>query len=54
MCGGLTNYVIIKEIGQGAAGTVSLVQRKSDNKEFALKKINLSKLEENEKINAAN
>ena len=51
---GLQNYKKVKELGKGAAGSVSLVERISDGEMFALKTISLQCLSETEKRMADN
>ena len=41
---GIAKYVRLKSIGKGAAGVVSLYRSLIDNKEYALKEIDLSRL----------
>ena len=48
----LGNYEIIKEIGKGSFSIVYLVKKKSTQKEFALKKVNIIKLTSKERQNS--
>ena len=48
----LGNYEIIKEIGNGSFSIVYLVKKKSTQKEFALKKVNIIKLTSKERQNS--
>ena len=50
----INDFEIIKQIGSGAFSTVSLVRRKQDNKIYALKRVELSKMMANEKDNSLN
>ena len=50
----LNDFEIIKQIGSGAFSTVSLVKRRQDNKIYALKRVELSKMKQNEKDNSLN
>ena len=50
----LNDFEIIKQIGSGAFSTVSLVKRKKDNTIYALKRVELSKMKQNEKDNSLN
>ena len=52
--GGLNNYKQLRELGKGAAGSVTLVERISDGQQFALKKIALNLLNATEKRLAEN
>lgn len=45
---------MIKSLGEGAFSTVYKVKRKSDNQEYALKKVKMGKLTDKEKSNALN
>lgn len=49
---GLFKYEHIRELGKGAAGFVNLVRNKFDKKEYALKTINLTYLNEKDKKRA--
>ena len=40
----INDFEIIKQIGSGAFSTVSLVKNKKDNKLYALKRVELSKM----------
>lgn len=48
------DFTILAEIGKGAYSSVYRVRRKSDGKEYALKKVRLQALKEKEKSNALN
>ena len=50
----INDFEIIKQIGTGAFSTVSLVKSKKDNKIYALKRVELSKMKQNEKDNSLN
>ena len=50
----INDFEIIKQIGSGAFSTVSLVKNKKDNKLYALKRVELSKMMSNEKDNSLN
>ena len=50
----INDFEIIKQIGSGAFSTVSLVRRKQDNTIYALKRVELSKMQPNEKDNSLN
>ena len=50
----LNNFYLGKFLGKGSFGSVQLVQRKSDNKYYAMKRIAMSKLPEKDKQNALN
>ena len=39
------DFEILKQIGKGSFGTVYKVRRKSDNKIYAIKTINISKMD---------
>jgi DNA-binding response OmpR family regulator len=51
---GLFKYENIRPLGKGAAGSVNLVRNKLDGKEYALKTINLTYLNEKDKKSAEN
>ena len=50
----LSNFIIGKELGKGAFGSVKIVTRKEDNKIYAMKTVNISKLNNKEKQSALN
>lgn len=50
----LDSFTIIKKLGEGSYATVYKVQRISDGKVYAMKKVNLLKLNQNEKKAALN
>lgn len=50
----IESFIIIKKLGSGAYSSVYHVRRKETNKEYALKKVNLSPLSEKERRNAIN
>ena len=50
----INDFEIIKQLGKGAFSTVSLVKRKQDNKIYALKCVQISKLSIHEKQNSLN
>jgi serine/threonine protein kinase len=39
----------VKNFGEGSFGTVRLVTRKKDNKQYAMKEINVSKMNERDR-----
>jgi len=45
---------VVNKLGDGAFSSVYKVIRKSDNKEYAMKKVKMGKLSEKEKLNALN
>ncbi len=49
---GLAKYETLRDLGAGAAGSVSLVRNKIDGKDYALKTINLTYLTERDRKNA--
>lgn len=51
---GLSKYEIIRPLGQGAAGAVSLVRNKQDGQQYALKTIHLQYLNEKDRKGAEN
>ncbi len=51
---GENDYEIVKQIGSGAFGSVSTVVRKSDRKAFAMKVVQIGKMEEREVADALN
>ena len=50
----ISDFEIIKELGKGAFSTVSLVKRRQDNKIYALKCVQISKLSTHERQNSLN
>ena len=50
----INDFILIKQLGKGAFSTVSLVKRKQDNKIYALKCVQISKLSVHEKKNSLN
>ena len=50
----MENFELGKLLGNGAFGSVNKVIRKSDRKEYAMKRVKLSQLEKKEKENALN
>ena len=50
----LNDFDVVKRIGDGAYSQVFKVRRKADGCVYALKKVNLPKFKEKEKINAIN
>ena len=48
----IDDYEIIKEIGKGSFSNVFLAIKKENNKEYALKKVNLSNMSTKERENA--
>ena len=50
----MDGFEILKKLGDGSYSVVYKVRRKADNNIYALKKVNLQKLKEKEKINALN
>lgn len=50
----MNDFEIIKELGKGAFGTVLLVKRKEDNNIYAIKRVQISGLNQKEKQNALN
>jgi serine/threonine protein kinase len=51
---GLQKYETLRPLGKGAAGSVNLVRNKIDNKQYALKTINLTYLSEKDKKSSEN
>ena len=49
-----SEFVTIKKLGDGAFSSVHQVKRKSDGALYAMKKVKMGKLSENEKQNAVN
>ena len=50
----LNDFYLGKYLGKGSFGSVQIVQRKSDNKYYAMKRVAMSKLPEKDKKNALN
>jgi NIMA (never in mitosis gene a)-related kinase len=50
----LQDFAILCKLGTGSYSEVYRVRRLSDNKEYALKKVNLGKLNEKERENSLN
>ena len=50
----LNDFYLGKYLGKGSFGSVQIVQRKSDNQYYAMKRITMSKLGEKDKKNALN
>lgn len=50
----INDFVVLKKLGEGSFGSVALVQKKSNNKKYALKKVRIMKLSSKEKENALN
>ncbi len=50
----LNNFILGKELGKGAYGSVRIVTRKEDKKIYAMKSVNISKLDDKEKESALN
>jgi NIMA (never in mitosis gene a)-related kinase len=50
----LKDFEVIKELGKGAFGSVSMVRRKEDGKRYAMKRVRISALDEKERENALN
>lgn len=50
----IDSFTILKRLGEGAYSNVFHVIRKEDQKEYSLKKVNLSGLSEKEKENSIN
>jgi NIMA (never in mitosis gene a)-related kinase len=51
---GLDDFEVIKKLGEGAFSSVWLVRRRSDNENYAMKKIKICSLTQREKENALN
>jgi serine/threonine protein kinase len=50
----LSDFENVKDLGQGAFGSVRLVRKKDDGQNWALKTVSLTKLTQKEKDNALN
>jgi NIMA (never in mitosis gene a)-related kinase 1/4/5 len=50
----IKDFQILSKIGEGAYSAVYKVKRITDNKDYALKKVNLQNLNDKEKDNAIN
>lgn len=50
----IKDFEVIKELGKGAFGTVSLVMRKADGNIYAMKRVKISQLNTKEQENALN
>ena len=50
----VSDFDVVKRIGDGAYSQVFKVRRKADGCVYALKKVNLPKFKEKEKVNAIN
>jgi len=50
----IQDFTVLSKIGTGAFSEVFKVSRKSDGKEYALKKVRMAKLSQKEKDNAIN
>lgn len=50
----MDDFEIIRKLGEGAFSSVFLVKRRSDGKEYAMKKVNILSLSQREKENAVN
>ena len=50
----IRDFQILSKLGEGAYSTVFKVRRTTDNKEYALKKVKFSSLNEKEKENSLN
>jgi len=54
MIGKLSDFAIIKKLGDGAYSSVFKVRKNDDNQFYALKKVNMISLSDKEKENALN
>lgn len=50
----ISDFDILKRLGEGSFGTVYMVKRKSDGKIYAMKKVKMTSLSTKEKENALN
>ena len=50
----LSDFEILKRLGEGAYSSVYMVKRIADNEVYALKKVKMEKLSDKEKENALN
>lgn len=48
----LSDFILKKKLGEGSYSQVSLVKRKVDNLDYALKQVNIARLNEKERENA--
>ena len=48
------NFEILKQLGSGSFGTVHLARKLADNKQFAIKSVQLSQMSQKEKDGALN
>jgi len=50
----MNDFQMLRQLGKGAFGSVSLVKRKEDNQIYAMKRVKISSLNAKEKENALN
>jgi NIMA (never in mitosis gene a)-related kinase len=50
----ITDFTVLKKLGEGSFSEVYLVKKRSDNVEYAMKKVKMGKLTGKEKENAVN
>jgi len=50
----ITDFTVLKKLGEGSFSEVYLVKKRSDNNEYAMKKVKMGKLTGKEKENAVN